>query len=182
MEYQRFREKLKKDPRMKAMLKESLEPISIIDAEKMLYRNLKLTYNSQDRESEEYKALKDQIMRLKPKEILSSLTYTKWENDFMGMIIEENNPYKTLSLMSYRLSDFLFKRIKKNIFLKMAKEYDRNIAVAYYPEVLEVVKVTCRKAKLFCDNKVRGLNYLSTVEYNFLNYFERLVYLPSRFF
>lgn len=162
-EYQRFTKKLKKDPRMKGMLKESLEPISIIDAEKMLYRNLKLTFKSQDRESLEYNGLKDQIMKFTAKEILSSLTYTKWENDFMGMIIEENDPYKTLSLMSYRLSDFLFKRIKKNIFLKMAKEYDKNIAKGYYEEVLEIVKATCRKAKLFCDRKVREMdNYFNS--------------------
>lgn len=115
-EYKNFTQKLKADPRMKGMIKETHQPITISEAKKMLQKNLRLTFRSKDRETSEFKTLQSSVENLNNKEILSSLTYTKWENDFMGMLSDQGNPYKTLNLMSYRLSNFLFKRIKKIYF------------------------------------------------------------------
>lgn len=159
-EYKKFTEKLKKDPRMKGIVKESMEPIKISEAKKMIKKTLYLTFRTKDRNTPEFKTLEDTVNRLERREILSSLIYTKWENDFMGMLSDSGNPYRTLNLMSNRLSNFLFKRIKKNIFLKLANEYDNKIAFSYYEEVLEIVMHTCRRADLYCSSKVSFLFFL----------------------
>ena len=171
----RYIEKLVKDTRMKVSgwlyTPEFAEMIR-----KKIYRALGSTFQSPaDRESPEFKALKSTVDKIEDHELCSIFAYMKSETDLVGMMNRSANIYQRFIIISSRISRILFKKFRKNLFLRIVRVYDQVIFVKYFQALQEILKATTynfkytRKVKNYQnDGDSRGLKPLCRLIFLFL--------------
>jgi ASC-1-like (ASCH) protein len=94
----------------------------------------------------EYKTLKTLLIESPNNEIISTFSFIQWERGFIDMIKNEENPLLLMEIESSRFSDHLLSKIKKNLFWKIVKTYDKCITNEYGGEIRRVFSFTYKSA------------------------------------
>lgn len=90
-------------------------------------------------------AVGETISKLSKKELLSTISYLKWEQAFLHSMKDEGNPNFVLEVESKRISIILFSEYKDNFFVRLIRKFDASIALRYEKEIRHFLSLTCSK-------------------------------------
>ena len=85
------------------------------------------------------------ISKLSKKELLSTISYLKWEQAFLHSMKDEKNPNFVLEVESKRISQILFSDYKDNFFVRLIRKFDASVALRYEKDVRHFLSLTCSK-------------------------------------
>lgn len=85
------------------------------------------------------------ISKLSKKELLSTISYLKWEQAFLQSLKDEKNPNFVHEVESKRISIILFSDYKDNFFVRLIRKFDASVALRYEKEIRHFLSLTCSK-------------------------------------
>ena len=90
-------------------------------------------------------AVTQTISKLSKKELLSTISYLKWEQAFLHSLKDEKNPNFILEVESKRISVILFSEYKDNFLVRLIRKFDAAVALRYEKEIRHFLSLTCAK-------------------------------------
>lgn len=77
--------------------------------------------------------------------MLATITFLKWEQDFLNSMKDEKNPNFAYDVESKRISTILFKDYQDNFLLRLLRKFDACVALFYEKDIRKFLMKTCPK-------------------------------------
>lgn len=150
--------------------RKSIQPIK-----KALIRTLSCSFQKDQHSSPEYKELKTVLFEVQNKEIISTFSFIQWDRDFIDLVRSEENPLFLMELESSRFSQNFLSKIKKNLFWRIVKTYDKSITRQYGGEMRRIFVMTYKNSSKQVDFSIFCHNLTSQQKLNFEEMLRKMV-------
>ncbi len=102
-------------------------------------------HNKQYMNPDIYDALDRKIDKLKKKELLSTISYLKWEQDFLTTLKDGKNNHFVEELEAKRINEILFEDSQDNLLVTMILTFEAAVAIKYENDIRSFMNCTCEK-------------------------------------
>ena len=92
-----------------------------------------------------YAALDRKIDKLKKKELLSTISYLKWEQDFLTTLKDGKNNHFVEELEAKRINNILFEDSQDNLLVTIIITFEAAVAINYENDIRSFMNCTCEK-------------------------------------
>lgn len=92
-----------------------------------------------------YAALDRKIDKLKKKEMLSTISYLKWEQDFLTTLKDGKNNHFVEELEAKRINEILFEDSQDNLLVTIILTFEAAVAIKYENDIRNFMNCTCEK-------------------------------------
>ena len=94
-----------------------------------------------------YNVLSRKIEKLTKKELLSTISYLRWEQEFLSSLKDESNQRFVEELEAKRISDTLFADSQQNYLVTLMLTFETAVSILYENDIRIFLSCTCKKFK-----------------------------------